>query len=418
MKRKDATSGYHQRLYAAGIAEATALTLAGTINTLYFTTILGFSVASVGIAFSLASVAGFVIPVPVGGACDRFGARRVVVWVLSFQAIAFCVLIFVRSYVALLVCLVALIAAQRASSSARSTLVADTAGKDARARAMIRMRATMFIGSALGSGLAFLTVAIASAASFRWALLACALICVAIIVLIAPLPAVARAPGARASTRAAIRDVRYLSVAAASSLVGLHDSLVGVGIPLVVVQYLDIPKLVVPIVVLASAGLTALCQNRFGANVASLRDAIGCHWRSVALLAPAAVLLMAGAKHGGTAGAGMLIVAALVATAAAMMHASGAIYLGYELADDRYLASYLAVFGLGRTLQLTIGPVLVTVTVVQGGWLGCALFVALISAAPLLVAQTTRWAAVGGPNPRAVNVVGESPAGKMNGLAT
>jgi hypothetical protein len=156
----------------------------------------------------------------------------------------------------------------------------------------------------------------------------------------------------------------------------------------------------VPVAILLQASMTIAFQRRLGARAATILAAVASHRYAAIMLLPAVGLLAAAGHVGHVAGGAMVLAAALFISVASMFHASGAISLGHELADERYLAAYQGAFTMGRSLQLSIGPILVTSLIVTGRLVGLSIFAGLLIVAPVLVQASTSWAERHGPRVR------------------
>lgn len=381
-----------RRLFVAGIVESVAISTFAAVSVLYLVRVQHLHPASVAIAMSVGGVAGLILPLPIGALADRVGVRRVALWVFTAEALTLLLYAGARSSTVAVVAVAATMAAQRSSSSVRSALVARTFGREHRVRIQSHLRSAMFIGAAVGSGLAFIVIRVDAAYLYRVALAACAGLCLIAALLICAVPVPSRTDDGHVSVRGsiwiALKDHRYLAVAGASSLVGLHDSLLEVALPLIVVITPGVSELVIPIVILLEAILTIALQQRIGARVKSIADAVRCHILAVFFLLPATALLAFAATSEGTAASALLVLGGIIVIYAAIFHAAGAIGLGYDLADEHYIGAYLGAFSLGRSLQLSAGPVLVTATVATGGLVGALGFGTILVLAPLLVRKS------------------------------
>ena len=70
-----------------------------TLSALYFTRIVGLSIAEVGLGLGIAAFVGLLAGVPVGHLADRRGPREVMVALLLVVAVLAFLLLFVTSFV-------------------------------------------------------------------------------------------------------------------------------------------------------------------------------------------------------------------------------------------------------------------------------------------------------------------------------
>src|SRR5579875_3776930 len=91
-----------------------------TLSALYFTRIIGLSVAQVGLGLTIAGGCGVAASVPAGQLADRLGARRLLVMLVIGEAIGTACYTFIGSLVAFLLVACLTTAADRASSAVRN----------------------------------------------------------------------------------------------------------------------------------------------------------------------------------------------------------------------------------------------------------------------------------------------------------
>ena len=111
-----------------------------TLSALYFTRIVGLSIAEVGIGLGIAAFAGLLAGVPVGHLGDRFGPREVMVGLLLLVTVADVLLILVDSFAAFVVVASVLTFFDRGAAAVRGGLIAALAGAGARATTKAYLR--------------------------------------------------------------------------------------------------------------------------------------------------------------------------------------------------------------------------------------------------------------------------------------
>jgi len=115
--------------------------------------------------------------------------------------------------------------------------------------------------------------------------------------------------------------------------------------------------------------------------------------RRSGILFAACCLLFALTQHTGPlAAVPLLLGGTLVLVLGEISHATGAFGLSLHLPPPKRLGEYQGVFALGRGLQRTAGPILVTTLVIGMGRTGWALMAALLLLAGLVSVPLTRSA--------------------------
>jgi MFS family permease len=367
-----------------------------TLAALYFTRIVGLSVAQVGLGLTIAGGLGVIGSVPFGHLADRVGARPLMIaLVLAEGATTLCFAL-IKSFVAFLIVASAATVADRGSSAVRAGLIALVLPPERRTTGRAYLRAVTNIG--IGAGAA--AAGIALQADTRTAYVAMIVVDAATFVVAAVLlarvvvqpPQRPVGPVAGRRRNLALRNRPYLVVSALNSVLALQFGIIEVGVPLWIVGHTDAPRPMVSVTLIVNTVLVVLLQvraSRGATDVASAARLAG--WGG--LLMALACLVFA-AAHGPVPwlAAALLVIAMVVQTMSEVTSSAAGWALSYELADPAYPGAYQGVFSSGFSLAAMLAPVLVAVTALRfelWGWVGLA---ALFAAAGLALRPASAWA--------------------------
>jgi MFS family permease len=146
-------------LTLAGITVLVSVGWFGGLTFLPFvvTSNLGGDVADLGLLFNLSSLVTAVLTIPLGGAGDRIGRRRMVIGGLAVVAVALMAIAFSRSFAQLAIAIVLGAIGQAALRPSLDALVSDASSSAARGRMMGLYGACEDMGGILGPMLGSLT---------------------------------------------------------------------------------------------------------------------------------------------------------------------------------------------------------------------------------------------------------------------
>jgi predicted MFS family arabinose efflux permease len=340
----------------------------------------------IAVGLSLAGAVALLTAVPIGALADRYGARLLLMVVSLVRAVLFCfypLLTNVGEFLAL-VCALGMV--DRASSPLLQVLVGEVVNFDNRVRTMALMRSVRNVGFAAGTALGGLALAADTFTAYA-VVLALNAASFAVFGLQA---AGLRGSGRRPSSRA-LRDRPFLVLTALNAILTLHIPLLGIGIPLLVVHYSEVPRTVIALLL----GLNMVVAVVF--QVPSSRssrtpEGAACSLRLAGVaLAVCSVLLAAVPSLPVPAAVALLFLAVLALTVGELYQSAGGWGLSYDLADAEERSAYLSVFWLGTAVGRVIAPGLLASVLALGvcGWGGMA--VAFI-AAGVVVPGVARWA--------------------------
>lgn len=380
---------------AAVDSVGTGLFLAGGI--IYFVQFVGLDPVAVGAGVALANVCGLISPLPVGWVVDRVGVTRVYVALLVLRAIGYSAYALAGDLTAYLVMTCALTAFDRACSPLLQVVVGEYESDEDRTRTMACIRAMRNVGLTAGVLAAGLVMAWESKAAMVALFVGNS---VSFLVIAQALRTVAKAGSARVARAAAerpdrprsagpYRDARFLAVSAANVLLSLHDSVLFVLLPLWVVAQPGMPLSTASILLAVNTVLTILIQvyvARFGRGV---RAAVRLtHVAALLLIASCALFPVAESLPTGAA-ITVAVVAVLVLSVGENLHSVSSWELSYEMSPPPARSQYLALFSMGATAQMIVGPVLMTLVLAFGA-LGWAVLGGLFAVASAVTALAAR----------------------------
>ncbi|MDQ2958968.1 MAG: MFS transporter [Actinomycetota bacterium] len=359
-------------LYVSALIDAVGLGTYTTCSAVYFKQGIGLSNAEVGLALTAAAGASLLGILPVGWISDRMGARRALMMLYLWRAIAFIALATAHNLLTASIAAGAAGILSRSMSPVTQALALDLAtGAQRRIQALAAMRALRNGGFALGA----IPSAIAVAThGYRPMLLSAVALFLFAAAISYRMPSTTKPARNAVDRRGASRDRRFLALTVANAAVGLQTVLFVIGLPLWLVERTDAPRWLVSFMAVTNTVLILALQVR--ASRGAERTVTARRLIIVAgLVSAGACLLPPVASHvGGLAAA--LVMAADVAlfTLAQLWLSGGGWGLAVAYSPEEGRAGYLAVFNLGLAAVTILGPALVTAIVAAGtlGWLVAA----------------------------------------------
>lgn len=383
-------------MLAIGLVDSTGTGLYLAGSAVFFTIALGLTAAQVGLGLSAAGLLGLVAQPILGWWADHWGAKQVLVALHLWRALSFALFVVVGDYAGFVVVAAMIGIGQQALSPVYQALVEQVVGEDLRVPVMARSRAVYNLGFSLGGLLAVLAIAAGTRLAFDVIVLANALCCLSAALLLVRVALVAkggsaRKPGLRLRS---LGDLRYLAVAAVNGVLSLHVSLLGVGVPLWVALHTHAPEALVGGLLVVNTVLAVLLQVRASKGAETTEGGLKALRRGgFALVACAAVFACAGLVTSSVLAVVLLVLGVVALTGGELFQSAGGWGLSYALAPDRNRSEYLATFNLGMSAQFVLGPVAVTIGVIDHGLTGWAVLAAVFLAATLVAGPLVAWAA-------------------------
>ena len=271
-------------------------------------------------------------------------------------------------------------------------------GAAERTRFRARLQVWTNLGIGLGAVLGGLALLADTPAAYTAVLLVDALVFLLAGVLLTRLPAPrpvaagSRTTGARPSRRVR-HDRPYLTVAGLHAVLYLYMPTLSVVLPLFVASRTAAPTWTIAVAfVVNTVGVLAL-QVRAGRGVTSVVGAAAASRRGgVAIALSCLVFGLAALPHQPALAAVAVLVGAAVQVAGEVQLAAGSWELGFALADPDHPGQWQGVFGAGIPVARAVGPLLLTLVVVDWDGPGWLVLASLLLLAAALVPAAARWA--------------------------
>ncbi|WP_161606358.1 MFS transporter [Microlunatus speluncae] len=368
----------HVPLVVALCVDAIGTGLAGPLVLLYLITVAGLPVATAGIVVTASGVLSLAVPALSAAISGRVGPRTIVIFALLLQAVGTAGLLLAavpagRALPILIACCLLNAVGGRAFWSSVFSLIADAAdgaeaaaaydqpenerrsGKDAWF-ALSGM--TQGVGFAVGALLAGALLIMSGSLPYLIALAVNAASFVAAAVLLARDPGhpkIVPPPADDQPRRGVHRDRPYLLLIAANTLFAFCSTVLGVGLPLYVVEGLDAPAWLIGPLLALNTILGATCQ---GIAVRATR-----RFRRIRVLVVAGLIWAVWGAVTATLGLAPLwlivpglIISVLIYSVAELTHAPVSMGLASDAAPAAARASYLSVFQYSFALATIAAP--------------------------------------------------------------
>ena len=359
---------------------------------LFLVRIAGLPAAQVGLALTIAGVAGIAGAVPLGRLADRLGAREVMIAISVVRAVSMAGFVLAGDLVALTVVASLMAATQQGSSAVRTALVAALTEAGERLDALSSLRVLGHAGDAIGAAAGALVIQLDTPAAYAALIGFNAATYLAYALSAARLPHVdvdVRAPGP-----AAVRDPHYLALAAICGVLTLSWAMMSTALPLWVADHTEAPRALSGILVVVSSVAIAALQVRATRTASTPRRAARVAVLSGAALAASCVLFALASGPAAATAAVVLLAGGVAHVAGELLFVAASWGLSVPLMPDGRAGEYQGVFATGEAAALAVAPVLMTVVVLgwgQAGWLALgALFVAATLPAPAITRRALR----------------------------
>ena len=358
--------------------------LFSTIEVIYFTLIIGLTPVQVATALGIAGGAGLLFSVPSGSIADRFGAKRVMIIAQILEGLALASLIFVHSFMWLIIVDVLVALLGTTAHNASSTLISKIGVGEDRVKIRAAQRAMANMGIGMGTVFAGIALAINTPIAYQSMMILNAVsYCVSARVL-------SRVPDVGATVdkeekpgMIALRDKRFLAATILNGIVSLHFLIQGVALPLWIISYTDAPKWWVSVLFVVNTVIVTLLQIKFSAGTGDMRVSIKKFRIGTIWLLGACVIYSLSGDIPFWASCTVLVIGMLVHTIGELQAAAGSWSIGFDLADEKHMGQYQGVYSLGWGMGGTVGPLYVTSMAIGLGMVGWWVMGGIFAAAGL-----------------------------------
>ncbi|MFF1336956.1 MFS transporter [Streptomyces sp. NPDC058290] len=365
---------------------------------LFFTFVVGLDARQLGLLLGAAGVAGIAGSPLAGHLATRFPVRTLLIGSHLLRLGTVCVMLVITRFEVLLLVVAVTSLGERAAKMLEMLFATRAAGEQ-RATYQALSRSAANAGFALGAGIAAIGLAVGTREAYHVLILGNALSFLAAAALVwrtreqdgygpghgsAQAAAGAGEAAAEGPTAAANpwRDRGYLRFVLLDIPMCLDDSILGVGLPLWLVDHTQAPHAVVPAFLFLNTVLVVVLQLTVSARVRRPRQAAGAVGLYGLATLACCTLLALTPEHGAWAASITLLAAAVLVTAAELIRSVTSWELAVSLAPQEARASYLGVAGMSQSIQKSAGPLLLTGAVMAAGpagWLALGVAVAGLS---------------------------------------
>ncbi|WP_086828907.1 MFS transporter [Allokutzneria sp. NRRL B-24872] len=362
-------------------------------SALFFIHVAGLSATQVGLALTIGWATAMAAGTPLGALADRWGPRRTAIWLSVAVALTLGAVLFVRSFLLVLLVICGYACCQAGLGAARQALLAVLVPPAERTAARAHLQSTLNVGLALGAGLgalalwsgtytAYLAVFGLDAVSFLLAAL-----------VLRKLPPTPPIPRTTVSKAGVLRDRPYVAVTLLNAIMCLNMPLLSLGLPMWVAQRTDAPAPVAAMLLMLNMLGVVLFQVRVARRVTSLGSATRATGRAGWLmLAACGAYALSGMDGGAWVAVGLLVLAALIQVFGEMEHGAGSWEIGFALAPPERQGQYQGFFGMGPQIARMMGPLLLTTLLIEWGTVGWLVLGGLFLVAGLAFGPVVRRA--------------------------
>ncbi|MFG2847219.1 MFS transporter [Kitasatospora sp. NPDC048296] len=389
-------AGPQRTLAAAQLASAVGDGAYYTCSALYFTRVVGMSATALGIGLAVGWAVGSVAGVPLGHVADRRGPRRTAVALVLGAAAVVAVFLVIRSYLPFLLAVWLYATAQSGLTAARQALVAGLVSRAERTGLLAHLQSTLNGGLAVGAAIGGIALTIGTRTAYLGAFVVTVLGLLAGALLLRRLPEVppAEAESGTGPRLAVLRDRRYAAVTLVNTVLLLRMPLLSLIFPLWIAQRAPGLGWLGSALFVLNTGAVLLFQVRAARDVTGLDSAVrAVRAAGVLLLLSCAVCGLSVLDVPVWAVGALLVGGAVLQVAGEMRQSAGSWQLGFDLAPPERIGQYQGFFGTGVAVARTLGPLLLTTLLLDGGLAGWLVFGGVFLAAGYAMGPVARWAA-------------------------
>ena len=390
-----------RRLSAQSVLSAFGDGVFLTGSAVFFTQIVGLSAARVGLGLTIAGVVTFLVAVPLGKLSDRLGAKRV--WAISslIEAVLYLAWLKVGGMVGFVAVMVAVQVVSTASRSARNAYRFDVFPREQRVSSNAYFRAARNVGYTLGALLAGVALATNSDDVVRMVPAATSALLLVNAALVSrlpgrgehvdeesPLEAALQGQG----RRSALRNRGYLLMSICGGVLGTHQVLLNVVIPLWLVEETDAPRVLLAWLFGTNTVLAVLLQVAAARGVVTVADSLRAVRRGAAFFFLSCGIVLVTHDTVGWVTIALVWVGHVTVTGAELFDSAGEWGLQAELSDPARRGEYQGVSQLGYTLGSVWAPAAYTFLAMEWGTPGWLIIASIVLMAAVAVHPAARAA--------------------------
>ncbi|GGN85422.1 MFS transporter [Actinoplanes lobatus] len=384
--------GPARRLAVLTTVQALGFGLFLSSGAIYLSREVGLSAGRIGLGLSAAGLAGLLCTVPLGRLADRIGARPLLLVTYAALAVLFASYSVVGNFTTFVVVASLISIFETSSHPLRMTLTHALFDPGARVRVAAQMRSLFNVGFMAGAGIAGVALAVGTRPAFVAVLLltgaahaACAVITWRTAATTPPQPAT----GQQTRTRSGLRDLHFVALALLSGIIELYQPILTVALPLWILHHTHAPGWLTSVLLVLDTILVIAFQVAMSRGAETATGAARLLRRAGALLALCCAIFAFTGDLPMVPAVLALVAGTAVLVLGELGQAAGGWGLSLHLPPPGRQGEYQGVFALGRGLQQTAGPFLVTVLAIDHGRTGWLALAAVLLVAGLLCPPIT-----------------------------
>ena len=372
-----------------------------TGSAVFFTQIVGLSAAQVGLGLSIAGLVTFLLAVPLGKLSDRYGAKRVWAVASLVEALLYLAWLAVGGLLTFIAMMIVLENVTSASRSARNAYRFDVFPREERVSSNAYFRAARNVGYTLGALLAGIALATDDDHVIHAVPLATAALLILNATLVSRLPSVAHhaeeAPLEEAledagDRRSALRNKGYVAMAVCGGILGTHQVLLNVVIPLWLVEETDAPRVLLAWLFGTNTVMAVLLQVAAARGVTTVADSLRAQRRGAFFFMLSCGIVLVTHDTVGWVTIALVWIGHVTVTGAELFQSAGEWGLQAELSDPARRGEYQGVSQLGYTLGTVWAPAAYTFLAMEWGTPGWFVIAGIVLVAAVLIHPAARAA--------------------------
>lgn len=376
-----------RRFYVVGLCDALGLGMYLSLSVLFLDKAVELTNHQIGIVLGTSGVASLLGAMPIARAAERLGIRAVLSVLFAVRCAAFLALAAVASFEqALGAAAVAGLLSRGIGPLIESGLISRVS--DARAvDTLARLRTLRNAGMAAGALPAGAAIAVGEAWAYRAVLVASAVLFLCCAAICRGFPALAAASGERPKRAGILRNRPFLGITALYGAFTLSALLLGIGVPLWIVQQTQAPSWSVTLIQLLNTVIIVALQVRLSKGSERLARARTLMCLGGLLAGLGALTVPLTALGAGRLDLAVVVVAAVLLSLGELLITAGTTGAALLHIPEGQKTGHLAALNLGFAVTTVIGPPLISAGIGWdwAGWTGWAVFFAALGLVALRV---------------------------------
>jgi MFS family permease len=377
-----------------------------TGSAVFFTVIVGLSAQQVGLGLSIAALTRFAMSVPLGRLADRIGSKQMWQLTSAVEAALFAVWPLLTGWWPFVAMMVVMAVAEAGRRSGRGAYSLAVFPREERVRSQAYLRAARNVGYTLGALAAGLALATNSDDVVRSVPLVTAVLLAVNAVWVFRLPDLAPTPDASAhhdspieqavgharERRSALHNRGFFLMSVCNGVLGTHQVLLNVVIPLWLVQETDAPRVLLAWLFGTNTVMAVFLQVAAARGVTDVRRSLRAQYRGAACFVLSCAIVLLTHDTVGWVTIALVWIGHVTVTGSELFQSAGMWGLVSELSDPDRLGEYQGVSGLGYTMGDVWAPALYTFLAMTWGAPGWVLIALIILLAAIAIGPSARAA--------------------------